>query len=134
MKRARKFTAAAAFLLCFAGFALPRGAEAVRLTIDIPSVTETVLESGRDFYVAGRIDREGVSAAEMPLDIRVEVADAGEMCDGIRRPVRVVESRVGKSGVTEPRDILFDYAGIAPWVKLMREELAASPPDRKSVV
>ena len=60
MKRARKFTAAAAFLLCFAGFALPRGAEAVRLTIDIPSVTETVLESGRDFYVAGRIDREGV--------------------------------------------------------------------------
>ena len=49
MKRARKFTAAAAFLLYLAGFALPRGAEAVRLTIDIPSVTETVLESGRDF-------------------------------------------------------------------------------------
>ena len=112
MKRARKFTAAAAFLLCLAGFALPRGAEAVRLTIDIPSVTETVLESGRDFYVAGRIDREGVPAAEMPLDIRVEVADAGEMRDGIRRPVRVVESRVGE----------------APWVKLTREELAASPP------
>ena len=65
MKRARKFTAAAAFLLFLAGFALPRGAEAVRLTIDIPSVTETVLESGRDFYVAGRIDREGVPAAEM---------------------------------------------------------------------
>lgn len=128
MKRARKFTAAAAFLLCLAGFALPRGAEAVRLTIDIPSVTETVLESGRDFYVAGRIDREGVPAAEMPLDIRVEVADAGEMRDGIRRPVRVVESRVGESGVTEPRDILFDCAGIAPWVKLTREELAASPP------
>ena len=128
MKRARKFTAAAAFLLCLAGFALPRGAEAVRLTIDIPSVTETVLESGRDFYVAGRIDREGVPAAEMPLDIRIEVADAGEMRDGIRRPVRVVESRVGKSGVTEPRDILFDCAGIAPWVKLAREELAASPP------
>ena len=64
----------------------------------------------------------------MPLDIRIEVADAGEMRDGIRRPVRVVESRVGKSGVTEPSDILFDCAGIAPWVKLTREELAASPP------
>ena len=125
--RVRK-SAAAAVLLYLAGFALPRGAEAVRLTIDIPSVTETVLESGRDFYVAGRIDREGVPAEEMPLDIRVEVADAGEMRDDIRRPVRVVESRVGKSGVTEPRDILFDYAGIAPWVKLTREELAASPP------
>lgn len=128
MKRARKFTAAAAFVLYFAGFALPRCAEAVRLTIDIPSVTETVLESGRDFYVAGRIDREGVPAEEMPLDIRVEVADAGLMRDNIRIPVRVVESRVGKSGVTEPRDVLFGYAGIAPWVKLTREELAASPP------
>ncbi len=128
MKRARKFTAAAAFLLYLAGFAFPRGAEAVRLTIDIPSVTETVLESGRDFYVAGRIDREGVPAEEMPLDIRVEVADAGLMRDNIRKPVRVVESRVGKSGVTEPRDVLFGYAGIAPWVKLTREELAASPP------
>lgn len=128
MKCARRITAAAAFLLYLAGFALPRGAEAVRLTIDIPSVTETVLESGRDFYVAGRIDREGVPAAEMPLDIRVEVADAGLMRDNIRMPVRVVESRVGKSGVTEPRDLLFDYAGIAPWVSLTREELAASPP------
>lgn len=128
MKRScRSLTAAVC--LAFLSFISPRGAEAVRITIDVPSITETVLESGRDFYVAGRVDREGVPASEMPLDIRVEVADAGEMRDGVRKPVRVVESRVSPvSGVTPERDIFFEYPGIAPWAELPREALVASPP------
>ena len=108
--------------------AAPR-AEAVKISIEIPSVRETVLASGRDFYVAGRIDREGVPAAELPVDIRVEVAEAGLMRDGIRIPLRAVESRVDKaSGLTPRRDIWFRYEGRAPWAKLSPDELMASPP------
>ncbi|MCQ4764271.1 hypothetical protein [Cloacibacillus evryensis] len=108
--------------------AAPR-AEAVKISIEIPSVRETVLASGRDFYVAGRIDREGVPAAELPVDIRVEVAEAGLMRDGVRIPLRAVESRVDKaSGLTPRRDIWFRYEGRAPWTKLSPDELMASPP------
>lgn len=107
----------------------PVRAEAVKLSIEIPSVYETVLESGRDFYVAGRIDREGISPAELPIDIRVEVAEAGLMRDGIRIPLRTVESHVDRtSGLTPRRDIWFRYEGKAPWTKLSPEELMASPP------
>ncbi|MCD7876722.1 MAG: hypothetical protein LUH49_07120 [Cloacibacillus porcorum] len=107
----------------------PARAEAVKLSIEIPSVYETVLESGRDFYVAGRIDREGISPADRPIDIRVEVAEAGLMRDGIRIPLRTVESHVEKtSGLTPRRDIWFRYEGKAPWTKLSPEELMASPP------
>ena len=131
--------------------AAPR-AEAVKISIEIPSVRETVLASGRDFYVAGRIDRDiiartaaavgvdpveyGMSIfkcrsnpAELPVDIRVEVAVAGLMRDGIRIPLRAVESRVDKaSGLTPRRDIWFRYEGRAPWAKLSPDELMASPP------
>ena len=107
----------------------PVRAEAVKLSIEIPSVYETVLESGRDFYVAGRIDREGISPADLPIDIRVEVAEAGLMRDGIRIPLRTVESHVDRtSGLTPRRDIWFRYEGKAPWTKLSPEELMASPP------
>ncbi|MDO5114812.1 MAG: hypothetical protein Q4D58_01805 [Synergistaceae bacterium] len=118
-----------AALTCLCALAAPRGAEALKITIDIPSVEESVMESGRDFYVAGRIDREGISPADQPVDIRVEVADAGLMRDNIRRPLRVVESRVDSAtGITPRRDIYFRYEGKAPWTKLTPEQLTLSPP------
>lgn len=125
--RVRKFVCV--YVLCLVLWLPGRGAEAVGITIDIPSLTETVLESGRDFYVSGRILRDGLSPSEFPIDVRVEVADAGLMRDGVRRPLRVVQSRVDVStGLTPRRDIYLRYDGKAPWVALTPEEVMASPP------
>ena len=57
-------------------------AEAVVISILTPSAEEQVLESGRDFYVIGSIEREGVSPENMPFDIRVYVAETGLVRDG----------------------------------------------------
>lgn len=85
--------------------------------------------AGRDFYVIGRLDREGKSAAELPVDIRVEVAVAGLVRAGEKVPVRTVRSRVDReTGLTPERDIYFDYEGRAPWVEIPRRELVKSPP------
>lgn len=107
----------------------PTGAEAVQISVLEPSVWETVMESGRDFYVIGKIDREGKTAAETPFDIRVEVAVTGLVRAGERIPVRTVQSRVDpKTGVTPMRDIMFTYEGKAPWIDIPRAELEKSPP------
>ncbi len=116
-------------LLLFCSITGVTRAEAVKISIDIPSARETVLESGRDFYVAGRIDREGTSPADLPIDIRVEVMETGLMRDGIKIPLRTVESRVDReSGLTPRRDLWFRYEGKAPWTKLTPDELMTSPP------
>ncbi len=114
-------------MLCNAAACGP--AEAVRVSVLSPSVDEQVFESGRDFYVIGRLDREGVSAAEQPLDIRVEMAIAGLVRDGIKIPVRTIQSRVDrKTGLTPELDINFRYKGKAPWVDIPREKLMKFPP------
>lgn len=104
-------------------------AEAVSISLLEPSELETVMEAGRDFYVVGKINREGKSAAELPLDIRVEVAVTGLVRAGEKIPIRSVRSRVDTvTGVTPERDIFFEYDGKAPWVNLSRDELRKSPP------
>ena len=107
----------------------PADACAVKISVLEPGELECVMEAGRDFYVIGRIDREGRSAAELPVDIRVEVAVTGLVRAGEKIPIREVRSRVDKtSGVTPSSDIYFGYGGRAPWVNLSREELMKSPP------
>lgn len=104
-------------------------AEAVRISVLEPSELELVMASGRDFYVIGRIDREGARASELPIDIRVEVAVTGMVRAGEKIPVRSVRSRVDRAtGVTPERDIYFDYEGKAAWVNIPRGELIKSPP------
>jgi len=122
MKRPAK--AAAAFIssvllaasLCTAG-------EATKITVIEPSPNQRLIEAGRDFYVIGRIDREGLSAAEMPVDIRVEVVRKGSSTIA-----RTVQSHVdSSSGTTPERDIMFNYKYKAPWCKVTRESLIKSP-------
>lgn len=112
------------FLLLFSA-----QAEAVKLFVLSPSIKERELAPGRDFYVIGLLDREGISAAKLPLDIRVDVAKTGPVGAGIFSPVRTIQSRVDKNtGITPERDIKFSYAGKAPWVNISREALMKSPP------
>lgn len=116
-------------MFVFCALYSPRAAEAVKISVLQPSALELVMESGRDFYVIGRIDREGKSAAELPVDIRVEVAVTGLVRAGEKIPVRSVRSRVDRvTGLTPERDIFFDYEGKAPWTNILRGGLMKSPP------
>ena len=104
-------------------------AEAIKISVTAPSLREQVFESGRDFYVIGTLDREGISAANLPVDIKVEIVETGLARDGIIKPLRTVRSRVDKaSGITPERDIFFRYEGKAPWVNIPRDILVKSPP------
>lgn len=104
-------------------------AEAVVISILAPSAEEQVLESGRDFYVIGKIEREGLRPEDLPFDIRVDVAETGLVRDGKFVPVRTVRSNVDPSlGLTPERDIYYRYEGKAPWVEISREELYRYPP------
>lgn len=108
-----------------------QGAPAYALSISIlaPSADELAVESGRDIYVIGKIDRGGKSPAEMPFDIRVDVVETALARDEIFAPVRTVRSCVDPvSGVTPQRDVYFRYEGKAPWVDISREELLKFPP------
>ena len=105
MKKYIKIVAASACLL-FNSNAL--SAEAVAISILSPSTDEQVLESGRDFYVIGRIDREGMGPEDLPVNIRVDVAETGLVRDGKIIPVRTVISRVDPlTGLTPERDIYY---------------------------
>lgn len=126
MKKNLKITTVS---LCLLACVFALRAEAVAISILAPSADELVLESGRDFYVIGRLEREGVSSKDMPFDIRVEVAETGLVRDGKMFPVRTVSSHVDySSGVTPERDIYYRYEGKAPWVDISREELCRFPP------
>lgn len=104
-------------------------AEAIKISVTAPSLREQVFESGRDFYVIGTLDREGISADKLPIDIKVEVVETGLAREGIIKPLRTVRSNVDKvSGITPERDIYFRYEGKAPWVNIPREHLVKSPP------
>ncbi|MEA4873601.1 MAG: hypothetical protein VB076_12425 [Synergistaceae bacterium] len=114
---------------CLLVYSSAMNAEAVVISILAPSADEQVLESGRDFYVIGRIEREGVRPEDMPFDIRVDVAETGLVRDGNMIPLRTVSSHVDHfTGLTPERDIYFRYEGKAPWVDISREELYRSPP------
>ena len=78
----------AALLIC----TLTSSSEALSISILSPSPEEQVLESGRDFYVIGRIDRDGITPEELPFDIKVDVAETGLVRDGKIIPVRTVSS------------------------------------------
>lgn len=126
MKKYIKIVAASACLL-FNSNAL--SAEAVAISILSPSTDEQVLESGRDFYVIGRIDREGMGPEDLPVNIRVDVAETGLVRDGKIIPVRTVISRVDPlTGLTPERDIYYRYEGKAPWVEISRDTLSKFPP------
>jgi hypothetical protein len=51
-----------ALLICI----MAASSEALSISILSPSPEEQVLESGRDFYVIGRIDREGLAPVSCP--------------------------------------------------------------------
>ena len=126
MKKYIKIIAASACLV-FNSTAL--SAEAVAISILSPSADEQVLESGRDFYVIGRIDREGMSPEDLPVNIRVDVAETGLVRDGKIIPVRTVSSRVDPlTGLTPEKDIYYRYEGKAPWVDISRDTLYKFPP------
>ncbi len=79
---------------CLLVYSSAMNAEAVVISILAPSADEQVLESGRDFYVIGRIEREGVRPEDMPFDIRVDVAETGLVRGGKMIPLRTVSSHV----------------------------------------
>ena len=104
-------------------------AEAVAISILAPSADEQVLESGRDFYVIGRINRDGITPEELPFDIKVDVAETGLVRDGKIIPVRTVSSCVDPlTGLTPEKDIYYRYEGKAPWVDISRDTLYKFPP------
>ncbi len=107
----------------------PSSSEALSISILSPSPEEQVFESGRDFYIIGRIDREGVSPKDLPVDIKVDVAETGLVRAGIILPVRTVRSCVDPStGLTPERDIYYRYDGRAPWTQTSRSTLSKFPP------
>lgn len=127
MDKRRILNVFALLLICV--FRLPGASEAVKISVLEPSILESVMEAGRDFYVIGRIDREGRSAAELPVDIRVEVAVTGLVRAGEKIPIRTVRSHVDRqTGVTPPRDIFCAYGEGSPWANASRGELLKSPP------
>ncbi len=75
MKKYIKIIAASACLF-LNSTALSAEAESHLDPFPLPA-DEQVLESGRDFYVIGRIDREGMSPEDLPVNIRVDVAETG---------------------------------------------------------
>ncbi len=116
-------------LLFLASLFYADGAYAVKISIEAPSFEERVMESERDFYVIGKIDREGIAPEKMAVDIRVEVVETGEARAGNHLVIRHVQSRADKiSGITPPEDIMFAYSGKAPWSDITDEELMQSPP------
>lgn len=115
--------------LCLLVYTFALSAEAVVISIFAPSADELVFESGRDFYVIGSIEREGVSPEDMPFNIRVDIAETGLVRDGKMIPLRTVKSHVDPfAGVTPKRDIYYRYEGKGSWVNISREELYQFPP------
>ncbi len=126
MKRSVKIALiSAAILIC----ALTSSSEALSISILSPSLEEQVLESGRDFYVIGMIDRDGTTPGELPFNIKVDIAETGLVRDGSIVPVRTVRSCVDPlTGLTPEKNIYYRYEGRAPWVRTSRETLSKFPP------
>ena len=125
MKRSIKIALISqALLICI----MAASSEALSISILSPSPEEQVLESGRDFYVIGRIDREGLAPGELPFDIRVDVAETGLVRDGKIIPVRTVKQCRPPDRLTPERNICYRYEGKAPWVAIDRETLSKFPP------
>ena len=90
------------FLICIsilAAFITAAGATEILLF----APAESEIMPTRDFYVVGKINRKGQSAANMPLNIKIELYSE----DGV--VIRSLESRVGASGTTPAEYFLLDY-------------------------
>lgn len=71
--------------------------------INLCAPTEEEIVPGRDFYVVGTIDREGISAQSEPLDIKIELINAkGDV-------IRSIQSNVSIDGLTAADYFLTDY-------------------------
>ncbi|MBQ6794602.1 MAG: S-layer homology domain-containing protein [Clostridia bacterium] len=90
------------FLISFLIFAsLTLVASCAEIVLFAPSESE--IAPTRDFYVVGKIDRKGQSAASMPLNVKIELIDASG------KVVRLLESNVGARGTTPAEYYLLDY-------------------------
>ncbi len=76
-------------------------ASAAEVTVVAP--TETEIMPLRDFYVIGKIDRNGATAKEQPLNLRIRLNNS------MGEAVRLLESNVGPDGVTPGSYFLLDY-------------------------
>ncbi len=92
-----------AFLFCLSGAPL---AEAVKISISVPSEGSRIFAPTRDFYVVVSLDREGRNPEVEPFNLRFEL-----FRDGNTTAVRTVESAVDASGITPYSCIKTDYAG-----------------------
>ncbi|MGM9552381.1 MAG: S-layer homology domain-containing protein [Clostridia bacterium] len=82
-------------------FSFTAVAQCANIIVTAPIDTE--ITPTRDFYVVGTIDRDGKSAKEMPLNIRIRINNSkGEA-------VRILESDVGPNGLTSATYFLSDY-------------------------
>lgn len=76
---------------------------AAEISLFSPSVAESEIMPTRDFYVIGTINRQGKSAASMPLNIKIELFDTDNNL------IRSLQSRVAPNGVTSGEYIMTDY-------------------------
>lgn len=83
--------------------ALNIAATATEIELFAPNASETQIIPTRDFYVIGRIDRSGISAANMPLNIKIELIDS------MGTVVRELKSNVAPNGVTSAQYFMTDY-------------------------
>ena len=113
------------FCLAFASllFGLP-DAEAVKLSVAVPSEGSRILAPTRDFYAIVAIDREGKNPEQEPFNVRFELYR-----DGVLAPLRTVTSLVSDAtGLTPMSAIKIDYQhGYTPGEGV--DILASPPPD-----
>ncbi|MDO4562891.1 MAG: S-layer homology domain-containing protein [Clostridia bacterium] len=77
---------------------------AVKIEIIAPSAQERQFATQRDFYVIGKIDREGLDAATSPVNIEILLYK-----DDVEEPIRALRSTVGSDGVTYSNEIFLEY-------------------------
>lgn len=76
---------------------------AAEITLVSPGSEEIEIAPGRDFYVVGKINREGKSASSYPLNVKIELLNSkGEV-------VRSLTSRVAPDGITSAQYFMTDY-------------------------
>ena len=113
------------FCLAFASllFGLP-DAEAVKLSVAVPSEGSRILAPTRDFYAIVAIDREGKNPEQEPFNVRFELYR-----DGVLAPVRTVTSLVDNATSLTPMNaVKIDYQhGYTPGDGV--DILASPPPD-----
>ncbi|MBQ8758384.1 MAG: hypothetical protein IJZ20_01695, partial [Clostridia bacterium] len=78
-------------------------ASAVEINLVAPFEEEIQIAPGRDFYVVGTIDRNGMTPASLPVNVQIDLLDSKG------NTVRTLKSNISPDGLTSAQFFMTDY-------------------------